>query len=107
MGIAKRFSLVISEPILKELTTVMRRPKFKTTEEEVSRTILALLQTAEVVVVASDFNIVKGDPDDNKILNTAFDGQADIIVTGDSHLLDLRVFKGIKIIRLSEAAHLF
>jgi putative PIN family toxin of toxin-antitoxin system len=102
-GIDGRFTLVISEPILEELTTVMRRPKFKTTEEEVGRTTMALLQTAEIVAVASNLNIIKEDPDDNKILNAAFDGGADVIVTGDHHLLELKVYKGIKIITLSDA----
>ena len=106
-GIDGRFSLVISEPILEELTTVMRRPKFKTTEEEVARTTVALLQTAEIIVVASDFSIIKEDPNDNKILNAAFDGHADFIVTGDRHLLDLKVFKGIKIITLADALRQF
>jgi predicted nucleic acid-binding protein len=34
------------------------------------------------------------------IINTAFDGRVDIIVTGDRHLLELENFKGIKIITI-------
>lgn len=88
-----RLSLVISEPILEELTTVMRRPKFKSNEEEVRRITRALLETTEMIAVSSDFNVVKDDPDDNMILNTAFDARADVIVTGDHHLLNLKSFK--------------
>jgi len=42
------------------------------------------------------------DPKDNKILETAFDGKADFIVTGDSHLLVLREFRGIRILTPEE-----
>ena len=38
------------------------------------------------------------DPKDNKILEIAFDGNADYIVTGDSHLLVLKEFRGINIL---------
>ena len=31
------------------------------------------------------------------IVNTAYDGGAEIIVTGDKHLLELENFKGIKV----------
>ena len=32
------------------------------------------------------------------IIETAYDGRADIIVTGDSHLLALQDFRGIRIV---------
>ena len=38
------------------------------------------------------------DKTDNKIIECAFDGQADYIITGDTDLLDLVEFRGIKII---------
>jgi putative PIN family toxin of toxin-antitoxin system len=45
-GIANQYSIVISDLILKELITVMRRPKFQISEDELQRTILALIRTA-------------------------------------------------------------
>ena len=38
------------------------------------------------------------DPDDNHILECALEAHAEIIVTGDSHLLELHPFRGIKIL---------
>ncbi len=96
-GIANQYSLVTSDPILKELVLVLRRPKFKTSEDEVHRTILALIRTADVVTVKSKVKAVKDDPKDDMIIQTAIDGEADVIVTGDSHLLALETFDGIKI----------
>ena len=52
-GIANQFSIVTSDLILKELATVLHRPKFKTSEDEINRIILALMRSAEVVSVKS------------------------------------------------------
>lgn len=82
----RKFSIVISEPILKELMTVLRRPTFKTSDDEINKVVLSVIQTGEVVTVVSSFQVVKGDPEDNIILNTAHDGKVNMIVTGDRHL---------------------
>lgn len=86
-GISKQFAIVTSKLLLKELGVVLRRPKFKTSGDEVNRIIIALMQTAEVVNVASKLRVVGDDPKDNMVIETAYDGRADMIVTGDSHLL--------------------
>ena len=41
---------------------------------------------------------------DDRILETAYDGEAHLIVTGDRHLLTLGTFKGIRIVTVSEDA---
>jgi len=101
-GITNQFSIVISELILNELVTVLRRPKFKTSEDEVHRTIRALIRTADVVEVKTEIKAVKEDPKDDMIIETAIDGEAELIVTGDYHLLSLKTFRGIKIITVEE-----
>ena len=97
-GILRQFCIVTSDLILNELRIVLQRPKFKTSENEVHRIMFALMQTAEVVGVASKFSLVKKDPKDNMVVETAYDGRADYIVSGDSHLLALKDFKGIRIV---------
>ena len=101
-GISKQFCIVTSDLILKELGIVLRRPKFKTSEDEVHRIILSLMQTAEVVEVVSKFSLVEEYPKDNMVIETAYDGRADFIVSGDSHLLALKNFKGIKIVTVRQ-----
>lgn len=44
-------------------------------------------------------DVIKEDPSDNKYLACAHEGEADYIVSGDHHLLDIKAFKGIEIIR--------
>jgi len=102
-AIENRFSLVISEFILKETENVLRRPKFKTGEDEIQRIVLAVMQSGDMVRVESDFRAIDSDPSDNMILNTAYDGYADFIVTGDKALLRLKRFKKIRILSVSEA----
>jgi len=97
-GTANQFSIVTSNLILKELITVLRRPKFKTPEDEIQKIIIALLRSSEVIKVKSKFTEVKEDPKDDMIINTAYDGRADVIVSEDSHLLELKNFRGVKII---------
>lgn len=42
--------------------------------------------------VISQLNILKDDPSDNKFFSLAIDGKADYIISGDSHLLELKTF---------------
>lgn len=51
----------------------------------------------------SNFKVVKDNPDDDMILNTACDGRADVVVTGDKILLDLKNFRKTRILSVSEA----
>jgi putative PIN family toxin of toxin-antitoxin system len=105
-GIESQFSIVTSDPMLKELSRVLRRPKFKTNPSEIHRITFALLSSTEVVSVKTKLKVVKEDPKDDVVIETAYDGHADLIVTGDSHLLELESFRGIKITTVEKALKL-
>jgi len=105
-GLAKHYCVVTSDLILKELATVLRRPKFQTSEDEIHRVILALIRSSDVINVKSKFKAVKEDPKDDIIINTAHDGNADIIVTRDKHLLKIETFRHIKIVTVETALDL-
>lgn len=47
-------------------------------------------------------DVLKTDPDDNKILEAAIEGQANFIISNDKHLTDLRMYGGIKIVTPEE-----
>ncbi len=89
-GISRQFCLVTSDLILNELGIVLRRPKFKTSEDEVHRIVLALMQTAEAVDVVSKLSLVPEDPKDDMVVETAVDGGADFVPSGDTHLLSMK-----------------
>jgi predicted nucleic acid-binding protein len=46
--------------------------------------------------------VVKADPSDNKFLECAVAAGADVIVSGDKHLLRLKQHAGIPIIRVAD-----
>lgn len=63
---------------------------------------LKLIGRSSTIVRPSRKVTVLGDVPDNRILECAVTALADIIVTGDYHLLKLREFEGIPIVRLAD-----
>ena len=60
------------------------------------------MTTGKIVRVTSKRKLVKEDPDDDILINTALSGNANYIVSGDPHVLALSEYKGIKILMVSE-----
>jgi putative PIN family toxin of toxin-antitoxin system len=82
------FALCASESIRDEVTATLRE-KFKQSEEQIREGCEPLWEVAEFVEITTRLRIITADPDDNRILECAVDGKADIIVTGDDHILRL------------------
>ncbi|MCW4001499.1 MAG: putative toxin-antitoxin system toxin component, PIN family [Candidatus Bathyarchaeota archaeon] len=101
-AIADQYRIVTSDLILKELATVLQRPKFKTSPDQIKQVILAINRTADVITVKTRIKAVKVDPKDDMIIATAIDGKANLIVTGDSDLLTLKTFREVQIISIEE-----
>ncbi|MCL2172460.1 MAG: putative toxin-antitoxin system toxin component, PIN family [Candidatus Bathyarchaeota archaeon] len=100
--VLNEFVMVTSDLLIEEFENVIHRSKFRVNEEQISREIYALMQVAEVVAVVSKFDVVERDFKDNMVLETAYDGKADFIVSGDDYLLTLKSFRGIKIVSVKE-----
>ena len=62
------------------------------------RALVEALEAVAVVVAPSEVLHVERDPADNRVLEAAQAGMADFIVTGDSDLLELESFDGIRIL---------
>ncbi len=92
-----KIEVFTSIEILQELAKVLRRD-FNEPDEMVHRQISLIMDYATVVQSGVKLSIVKKDPDDDKIIECAVSCNADYIVTGDRHLLDLKEYKGIKIV---------
>ena len=73
--------------------------KFKHDSEGVARTALLLAEMGEILATKQRLRLLTDDPD-NRILECAVAGAADLIVTGDRELLDLKQFQGIRIVSL-------
>jgi len=97
VGIEGKCLMIISLGIINESTDRLSE-KFEVPEDKIETELRILLEFCHVVNPAVSVNVVKDDPSDNKIIECALEGKADYIVTGDSHLLDLEEYGGIKIV---------
>ena len=92
--------LVLSRPIVDELLDVLAR-KFARDAEELAHVAVFVTELAVVVAPKRRLRVVKDDPD-NRILECAVAGRAEIIVTGDKALLALKLYQKIRILTLRE-----
>jgi putative PIN family toxin of toxin-antitoxin system len=95
-------TVILSRQMLAELADVLTRDKFAVKTSQVDRFLAVLVRKSKVVTPSSRFKIISEDPDDDVVLNTAYAGKAEYIVTGDRHLLALREFKRIKIVKVAQ-----
>jgi len=92
--------LVISKLIIHELLDVLAR-KFGRDAEELARVTVFLAELAEVVQPRRKIEMLSDDTD-NRILECAIAGRADIIVTGDRAMLERGEYQGVRIMTLRE-----
>ena len=91
--------LVLSPPILREILSVLAR-KFSRDREELSRVAVVLGEMGEIVNPSRRLTVFRDEPD-NRILECAVEGKADVIVTGDKAMLALSEYRGIHLITLA------
>jgi len=68
-------------------------------DEQVARQLKLLTKVAEIVIPNLTTGAITADDDNNLILERAVAGKADLIVSGDHHLRDLKSFRNIGTIR--------
>lgn len=92
-------TILTSFAALQELETVLRRKKFDryVTVEEREAFITKFALTARVVDIEETIQVCR-DPKDDKFLEIAVNGPADVVVTGDPDLLVLHPFRGVAIL---------
>ncbi len=94
------FELLTSIAILTETARVLQG-KFDWSSDKVQQLIQHLGQTATLVSSTPHLHVLHDEPD-NRILECALESQADLIVTGDRHLLDLARYETTRVIKLAE-----
>lgn len=94
----KQIELFTSHEILKETVRILASDKFQYTKEEISDAVSVIVASATVIEPKTRISIIADDPD-NRVLECAIKAKADFIVSGDSHLLDLKQYKGIRIVK--------
>lgn len=92
--------LIISKAIIDELLGVLAR-KFSKDADELARVAVFLTDLASVVRPRKKLQVLADEPD-NRILECAVTGHANVIVTGDSAMLKLETFRGTNLISLRD-----
>jgi len=81
--------LVLGEAVLAELRRVLNR-KMRMPQDTIDEAMAFIRREAVVISSASELAIEVRDPDDLVVLAEAVEGLADVLVTGDRDLLDVR-----------------
>ena len=101
-ALENKYELICSNFILEELKRNLIN-KFNLDPKLVEQFINDITFTAEFYTPLGEIDIVKDKHADNLVLETAFLGNADYLITGDKkHLLPLKEYAGIKIISPSD-----
>ena len=98
--LSKDVKVVVSDEMLKELSEVLSRPRFKNifTAERIKE-LFSLLDNYAILVSPSEKVSACRDEKDNFLLEVALEGEADYLITGDEDLLVLNPFHNTKIVR--------
>jgi putative PIN family toxin of toxin-antitoxin system len=100
-----RFTVIYSTDMLVEIVNVLGREKFHKKYHIQPDDIAALIDLmrlrGELVIPIKSVSACR-DPKDDKFLEAALIGEADLIVSGDADLLDMVSFEQIPIIQSAE-----
>jgi putative PIN family toxin of toxin-antitoxin system len=95
------YTLLYAQPLLEELVDVLNRPcirdKYQLTGQDIQTVIGLILLRGEAVLAQERITACR-DPKDDKFLEVAVAGEADVIVSGDDDMLVLHPFAGIPIL---------
>jgi putative PIN family toxin of toxin-antitoxin system len=98
----RRFQLFSSPQLLGELQEVLNRPKFahviNRTSVDPRDLVLGYAALASLVRPAQIPVVIAADPDDDAVLACAIASNCSLIVSGDSHLLNLAKYGSIEIV---------
>lgn len=99
--------LFTSRILLAELARILRRAKFMkaigVTGLSADELVLGYADLAPLVTPVPIPPTILRDPDDDHVLACAIGAGADMIVSGDGHLLEVKTYQGIPIFSATEA----
>jgi putative PIN family toxin of toxin-antitoxin system len=97
-------AVIASQDILDEIEEKLRQ-KFEFSPRHARLMVLFVERQTHAVNVTTTIQVCR-DPDDNRILAAAHDGDCSHLVTGDNDLLTLKQFNDIKIVTPREFSEL-
>ena len=99
-GYSGEYQIVVSVATLLEFRETLHKypDRFGLSDREIQEEVETLRYFAEFVAPDVELDVVDADPDDDKFLEAAVAGNAEYVVSGDQHLLDIDNFHGIEIV---------
>lgn len=103
----QRIELFTSATLLAELADVLPRshftPKLQAAGLSVTQLVHRYALLTQQVIPADIYAHIKDDPDDDAVLACALAAHADLIVSGDAHLRQLKHYHRIQIVNPADA----
>jgi putative PIN family toxin of toxin-antitoxin system len=96
-----KIELAVSDAILDEFSRILH-DKFEWSADRLNSMRAEVATFTKRVSSTETVDVVKADPDDNRILECAVAAGSDVIVTGDAHLLQLGTYRGVKITNVAD-----
>ncbi len=100
--IDKNAEIFCSTEIISEYSKVLERD-FDYSQEQRAEILQSVLSFVTLTKPVAKISAVSRDPSDDKILDCAVDSKSEYVITYDKHLLELKQFQGIHIIKPEEA----
>jgi uncharacterized protein len=98
MAVEEKIDVISSRLLLAEFGRVLSE-KFEWEPPRVAEAVAQVAETAVMVHPQERVRVVAEDPADDRVLEAAAAGGADVIVSGDLDLLRLRSWREIKIVK--------
>jgi putative PIN family toxin of toxin-antitoxin system len=98
----RSFIWIVSEPLLVELDRTLHsqrlRSLIKWNRDQIAEFMEEAREFARIIAPVNLIDVIKDDPDDNRVRKAAVEGAVDYIVSGDRDLLGLGEYANIPII---------
>ena len=98
----EKFQLLTSFAILEEISRVLQYPKIADRHGWSKEKIRLFIEDLAHLTIPTPgerrLNVIAEDPSDNRYLECAIEGEAEYVVSGDQHLLQLATYEGIQIL---------
>lgn len=98
----RAFVCVTSPALSEELERCLFYPRvrkyIKGSDDEIRAWGISFTLVSDIVEPETPLHVVDADPDDNKYPEAALEGGVEFVVSGDSHLLDVEEYEGVRIV---------
>lgn len=101
MGLAGEVRLFISDAIMEETLGVLEE-KFQLSPSKLQRAKEYITRCTVRCVPKIKLDVVKADPEDNKIIECAVHSRSEAIITNDGDLLRMKQYDGIRMLKVHE-----